>query len=252
MNPKDVIPVPHLRQAKNVLVIFPHPDDAELTAGGTVALLADEGATVTYAVVTDGGMGTFDPSVSSEQIATVRRKEQGDAASILGVSSVEWLGFKDGFLPDVETLREPMVHLIRKVKPDFVITLDPWLPYEAHPDHRKAAMAAIEASIYAAFPLAYPQHLKEGLAPWGVSGIAMALSVRPNTIINIEPTWDRKIAACLAHKSQFPIELWNTMYMPYIQAKSMEWGHEVGARVAETFKVMHPYHLHVMVDAWKV
>ncbi|MEX0975367.1 MAG: PIG-L deacetylase family protein [Bacillota bacterium] len=252
MNPKDVIPIPHLRQARNVLVIFPHPDDAELTAGGTVALLSGEGAAVTYAPVTDGSMGTFDPRFSREQIAAVRRREQEDAASMLGVKDIEWLGFRDGFLPDVETLREPMVKLIRRFQPDFVLTLDPWLPYEAHPDHRKTGMAAVEAVIYAAFPLAYPEHLQEGLVPWGVSGIAMALSARPNTFINVESTWDRKIAACLAHKSQFPLDLWNSMYMPYIQAKSMEWGREVGAGVAETFKVMHPYHLHVMVDAWKV
>ncbi len=252
MNPKDVIPVPHLRQAKNVLVIYPHPDDAELTAGGTVSLLADEGATITYAPVTDGCMGTFDPLVSPDQIAAVRRKEQEHAAAILGVKAIEWLGFRDGFLPDIEALREPMVKLIRKVKPDMVITLDPWLPYEAHPDHRKTSLAAVEACIYASFPLAYPEHLAEGIAPWGVSGIAMALSVRPNTFIDIESTWDRKIEACLAHKSQFPKELWETMYMPYIQAKSLEWGHEIGATKAESFKVMHPYHLHVMVDAWKV
>jgi len=252
MNPRDVIPVPHLRQAKNILCIVPHPDDAELAAGGTVAVLTSEGATATYAIVTDGGMGTFDPAVTGEQIAAVRRKEQEQAASHLGVTKVEWLGFCDGFLPEIETLREPMVKLIRKVKPDFVLTVDPWLPYEAHPDHRKTGMAAVEAAIFAGFPLAYPQHMQQGLLPWGVSGIAMAFSVRPNTVINIEPTWDRKIAACLLHKSQFPPDVWNTMYLPYIQAKSLEWGREIGAKVAETFKVMHPYHLHVMVDAWKV
>ncbi|MGE5579502.1 MAG: PIG-L deacetylase family protein [Bacillota bacterium] len=252
MNAKDVIPVPHLRQAKNVLCVVPHPDDAELAAGGTVAVLTGEGATVTYAVVTDGGMGTFDPTVSSSEIAAVRRKEQEEAAAVLGVTRVEWLGFRDGFLPEVDALREPVVRLIRQVKPDFVLTLDPWLPYEAHPDHRKTGLAAVEAVLYAGFPLAYPQHMQEGLTPWGVTGVALALSVRPNTVINIEETWERKINACLTHKSQFPPELWDSMYLPYIQGKCMEWGREAGARVAETFKVMHPAHLHVMVDAWKV
>lgn len=252
LNLKDLIPVPHLRQARNVLVIYPHPDDAELVAGGTIALLTGDGAAVTYAAVTDGDMGTFDPSVSREQIAAVRRNEQQDAASLLGVQKVEWLGFHDCFLPEIETLRRPMVRTIREVRPDFVITLDPWLPYESHPDHRKTAMAAVEAATFAAFPLAYPEDLKDGLTPWQVTGIAMALSTRPNTYINVETTWERKINACLCHKSQFPPDIWNTLYMPYLQAKSAEWGHEIGAGVAEAFKVLHPYHLHTIVDAWRM
>ncbi len=252
MNPRDLIPVPDLRQAKNLLCIFPHPDDAELAAGGTVALLTGEGAVVTYAPVTDGSLGAFDPGVTREQVAAVRRQEQKEAASSLGVARVAWLGFEDGFLPEVEAMREPMVKLIRSVRPDFLLTLDPWLPYEAHPDHRKSALAAVEAISYAALPLAYPEHLQEGLAPWGVTGVALAASAKPNTFINVESTWDKKIAACLMHKSQFPTDVWNAMYLPYIQAKSVEWGREAGARVAESFKVMHPYHLHMMVDAWKV
>jgi LmbE family N-acetylglucosaminyl deacetylase len=252
MNPKDLFPVPHLKQARNVLVIFPHPDDAELTAGGTIALLTADGATVTYAAVTDGSMGTFDPLMSREQVSAVRRSEQEEAAAVLGVAHVEWLGFRDGLLPEIEAVRRAIVRVIRKVRPDFVITLDPWLPYEAHPDHRKASMAAVEAVLYAPFPLAYPEDLRDGLVAWQVGGIALALSVRPNTVIGIESTWEAKLKACLCHKSQFPKDIWNSMYLPYLQAKCMEWGHEIGAKVAETFKVMHPYHLHVMVDAWKV
>ena len=252
MNPKDFIPVPHLRQARNVLVIVPHPDDAELAAGGTVALLTADGAQVTYVIATDGDMGTFDPLASREQVASIRRKEQEDAAKVLGVREVFWLGFPDGFLPDIEEVRGAMVRAIREVKPDFIITLDPWLPYEGHPDHRKASLAAVEAAMYAPFPLAYPEDFQEGLTPWQVSGIALALSVRPNTVIGIDAVWDKKIEACLRHKSQFPKEIWDSMYFPYIQAMSAEWGREVGARAAETFKVMHPYHLHTIVDAWKV
>ncbi|HHW18294.1 MAG TPA: PIG-L family deacetylase [Firmicutes bacterium] len=251
MNIKDLVPIPELRRARNVLVIFPHPDDAELVAGGTVALLTGEGATVTYAPVTDGGMGCFDPRASREEISRLRRKEQAEAAGILGVSHIEWLGFEDGRVPEPETLRKSMVSLIRRVRPDFVITLDPWLPYEAHPDHRRTAMAAVEACLFASFPLAYPEDLDKGFLPWQVTGIALALSTYPNTFINIEKTWDKKIQAILCHRSQFPEEVWNTFF-PYILAKSQEYGKEIGAKVAEVFKVLSPTHLHVMVDTWRV
>ena len=89
----DLIPIPNLLDAKNVLVIFPHPDDAELTAGGTVALLTEKGARVTYCCATDGSMGAFEPTVTREQVAAIRKQEQSEAARILGVEDVVWLEF---------------------------------------------------------------------------------------------------------------------------------------------------------------
>lgn len=227
-----LLSIPRLQEARNVLVIFPHPDDAELVAGGTIGLLAEQGATVTYAAVTDGNMGTFDPSMARKEIGSVRRKEQEAAAEILGIREVIWLGFNDGFIPGIETVRQSMVRIIRRVKPDFVITLDPWLPYEGHPDHRKPGLAAVEACMYASFPLAYPEHRSDGLTQWGITGIALGLSPKPNTYIGIDSTWDKKIQACLCHKSQFPEPLWNALYLPYIQAKCIEWGTPGGSENA--------------------
>lgn len=252
MDLKDLIPIPRLHEAKNVLVMFPHPDDAELTAGGTVALLSDGGAEVTYCSATDGSMGAHDPSMTREDVAAIRRQEQTEAASVLAVKDIEWLDFPDGFLPDIEILRQKMVTVIRKVRPDFLITLDPWLPYEAHPDHRKASLAAVEAAIYAAFPLAYPDDMKQGLLPHSVPGIAFVLSAHPNTAIDITGIWDRKMKACLCHKSQFPEPLWSAVVAPYITAKSMEAGRRIGATYAEDFKVVTPIHLHAMVDTWRM
>lgn len=252
MDIKDLIPTPNLLEAKNVLVIFPHPDDAELTAGGTVALLTSKGAKVSYCCATDGSMGCFDPSMTREKIAAIRKEEQARAAEALGVKDVHWLGFEDGFLPDIETVRRKMVAVIRLVKPDFIITLDPWLTYEAHPDHRKAAMAAVEAAMYAPFPLAYPEDIKKGQEPHSVGGIAFAVSSHPNTAIDITETWERKIAACLCHKSQFPEPVWNNVFAPILTAKAAEIGRKIGAAFAEDFKVMTMTHLHIFADAWRV
>lgn len=249
MDLKDLIPVPNLLEAKNVLVIFPHPDDAELVAGGTVAVLTDKGAKVTYCCATDGGMGSYDPTAARESVAAVRKEEQMAAARTLGVDSVRWLDFPDGFLPDIETVRQRMVTVIREVRPDFLITLDPWLTYESHPDHRKTSLAAVEAVLYASLPLAYPDDLN---VAHSVPGIALALSSRSNTAIDITGTWDRKIRACLCHKSQFPEAVWNSVYAPFIRAKSMEAGRAAGAKYAEDFKVLTPAHLHVMTDTWRM
>jgi LmbE family N-acetylglucosaminyl deacetylase len=252
MDLKDLIPSPKLMEAKNVLVIFPHPDDAELTAGGTVALLTGKGARVTYCATTDGSMGSFDPAVTRERVAEIRKEEQEEAAKVLGVKDVIYLGFPDGFLPDLETVRRKLVAVIRKVRPDFLITLDPWLTYEAHPDHRKTGMAAAEAALYASFPLAYPDDMKEGLRPHSVNGIAFAVSSHPNTVIDVTEAWDRKMSACLCHRSQFPGHIWRNVFAPVLTAKSMEIGRKIGVTYAEDFKVLTTTHLHIMADAWRM
>ncbi len=244
------IPVPEINEARNVLVVSPHPDDAELTAGGTIALLAEQGARIIYAMVTDGSRGGLSPNVSEAQVAATRRAEQLEAGEILGVANIMWLGFQDTQVPEPETVREPLISLIRKIQPDFVISLDPWLPYEAHPDHRRASMAAVEACLLAALPMVQPEDMALGLAPWQVTGIALALSVNPNTFIDIDSTWEKKVQALKCHKSQFPGHIWD-MFYPLILAKSQEYGRQANARTAEAFKVFTTTHLHIMVDTWK-
>jgi len=251
MQMKELLPTPELGEAKNVLVVFPHPDDAEIMAGGTVALLVQKGATVTYAPITDGEMGSFDPRATRNEIRDVRRKEQEEAAKTLGVQNIEWLGFQDGAVPEPEVVRKRVVSLIRAVKPDIVITLDPWMPYEAHPDHRRTAMGTVEACLYAPFPLAYPEDMEKGFMPWQVKGVAMALSTHPNTVVNIDSVWEKKVEALQCHKSQFPGEVWQLFYTA-LSIKSQEYGKEIGASFGEAFKVLSTTHLHVMVDAWRM
>ncbi|MBE3519192.1 MAG: PIG-L family deacetylase [Firmicutes bacterium] len=250
MHAKDLIPIPRLLSARNVLVIFPHPDDAELAAGGTIALLAKNGASVTYVCATDGSLGSLDPAIAPELIAQIRKKELEAAAEVLGVKEIIWLGYRDGYAPEPPEMRPKMVSIIRKVQPDFVITLDPWLAYEAHPDHRKVSMAAVEACMYASFNHAYPEDRERGLGPWSVTGVALGFTPAPNTFVDVGPTWDTKIQAILCHKSQFPEHIWSQV-SPYMHLKAQEYGKEIGKEFAEPFKVLSLMHLHVNIDAWR-
>jgi LmbE family N-acetylglucosaminyl deacetylase len=244
------IPIPDLRQAKNLLVVSPHPDDAEIAAGGTIALLAEAGARITYAMVTDGSRGGLEPGVPEAQLAATRRAEQEQAAEVLGVDDIIWLGFEDTEVPGPEVVREPLISLIREIQPDFVISLDPWLPYEAHPDHRRTSMAAVEACLFAGLPMVQPEDLERGLIPRQVTGVALALSPKPNTFIGIDRTWEKKVQALRCHRSQFPSQVWE-MFYPVILAKSQEYGNKANATVGEAFKVLTTAHLHVMVDTWE-
>src|SRR5450756_803062 len=122
----------HSPKFKSVLVVSAHPDDPDFGAGGTIAKLAKDGARVTYAIVTDGSQGGEDPNQKDSELIAIREKEQKAAARVLGVRKVEFLGYKDGHLsPDLK-LRHDIVRMIRKYKPELVITPVSYTHLRAH------------------------------------------------------------------------------------------------------------------------
>src|SRR5258708_40353317 len=133
----------HSTKFKNVLVVSAHPDDPDFGSGGTIAKLAKDCARVTYAIVTDGSQGGEDPKQKDSELGAIRQKEQKAAARGLGVKKVGFLGYKDGHLsPDLK-LRHDIVRLVRKYKPELVITHTPGRVLDApigrsHPDHLPA------------------------------------------------------------------------------------------------------------------
>lgn len=238
--------IPSLEDKRKILCFQPHADDTDIMAGGTIAKLIREGAKVIYVSTTDDRIGTFDANFWPESLAKVRRAEQQEAAKILGVNRLEWLDYRDSeFLPTYEA-RGRFVELIRKHRPDIVMTTDPWLPYEAHPDHRYTGMIAYEACLFASFPHAYPEHLRNGLKPHNVQAIAFFATNHPNTWVDVTDYVELKLQAIRAHRSQFE-ENWE-MLAERIKAKMKELGSEKGYKYCETFKVLGPDHWHVNID----
>jgi len=95
-----------------------------------------------------------------------------------------------------------------------------------------------------------PEDLAQGSGPWQVEGVSLALSPKPNTFIDIDASWEKKLEALKCHESQFPQQIWEAFF-PIISAKCEEYGAAIGARRAEAFKTVTPTHLHVMPDTWK-
>jgi LmbE family N-acetylglucosaminyl deacetylase len=255
---KDLIPIPDLEAAREVLCIQPHPDDLEIGAGATVAKLVKAGAHVTYVTVTDGGLGSIDLTTTRAKVAAIRRGEQERAAAGLGVTDLIWLGYPDaGAFPPME-LREHLMDLIREHRPQAVLLPDPWLPYEAHPDHRAVGLVAAEAILFAGFPT------EESRGPrtkgHDVGTVAFYFTAKPNTFVDVDQTWDQKLAAIKTHESQFN-ENTLAMFSLYFDVKARENAEaarkkatELGGPAptmekAEAFKVLTPIHLHVNVDA---
>jgi LmbE family N-acetylglucosaminyl deacetylase len=120
------------------MIIAPHPDDAEFGIAGTVARWTDEGKDVVYVICTNGNKGSDDPEMHPSMLAEIRETEQLAAAAVLGVKEVVFLREEDQSLEDTPEFRKALVRLIRKYKPEFVASTDPYRRYLWHRDHRIA------------------------------------------------------------------------------------------------------------------
>src|SRR5579883_828403 len=128
--------------APRVLIVMAHPDDGEFMCGATIARWAREGYDIHYCILTNGDVGTRDPHMTREQLAATRQAEAQEAARRLGVHhDVIFLNYVDSMLEPSLDLRRDVTRVIRRTRPDIVITQDPSTYYHGqsyinHPDHR--------------------------------------------------------------------------------------------------------------------
>ena len=187
----------------DIMVISPHADDAEFGAAGSVAVWTKAGKNVAYVICTDGDKGTTDRKVAPADLIAQRKIEQKNAADILGVSKVVFLGFPDQGLEDSDTFRKPIVRLIRKFRPSIIVTTDPYRRYFWHRDHRITGQVVLDAVYpYARDHLTYPELLEEELEPHKVKEVLFWGAEDINYRCDITETFDLKIAALYCHKSQ--------------------------------------------------
>ncbi len=193
---------------KEILVILAHPDDPEFFLGASIARWIDAGHLVRYVLLTKGDKGAKDESLSKEDICRIRMEEQQNAAAFLGVASVDFMDYEDGYLiPDL-TMRRQVVRWIRRYKPDILVTCDPttYFPnghYINHPDHRNAGQVVIDA----VFPgsgnvFFFPELLEEGLRPHEVEEVWMSLTHQPDVALDVTDFAQTKLEALKQHASQ--------------------------------------------------
>ncbi len=186
-----------------LMVVTPHPDDAEFGVAGTVARLTSEGRKVVYVVCTNGDKGTSDRNMKPAELAKIREKEQTAAAKLLGVKDVVFLRFPDQSLEDSDKFRKALVRVIRLYQPFAVVTADPYRKYMWHRDHRITGLVTLDAVFpYARDHLSYPELLDEGLEPHKVREIWFWGSDDINYRLDVTDTFDIKLAALGCHKSQ--------------------------------------------------
>ena len=197
-----------MTEQAQVMVITPHPDDAEIGAAGTVARWVAEGKSVIYVVCTNGDKGTVDTNMKPDELARIREQEQLAAAKVLGVKEVIFLRHPDQGLEDTPEFRKEIVRLIRRYRPETVVTTDPYRRYVWHRDHRITGQVTLDAVFpYARDFLSYPDLLEQGLQPHKGREVLLWASEDPNYRSDITNTFAIKMAALRCHHSQVGDEL---------------------------------------------
>ncbi len=149
-------------------------------------------------------------------------------------------------------VRADLLAVIRDVRPDAIFTTDGWLPYEAHRDHRETGLVAAEAAIlYGLTRL--PSSDPAIDAAWAASGgpdlryVAFYYTATPNTIVDIDASWERKAAAVAEYHAQFePAEIPELVAALDARSRAVAdlAGGSFSGRRAEALTVLHPGALH--------
>jgi bacillithiol biosynthesis deacetylase BshB1 len=217
----------------DVLVIAPHPDDAELGAAGAIMRLLDEGKRVGILDLTSGEPT---PHGSLE----LRARETAAATKILGVSWRENLGLPNRSLEPTLAARGKLAEVIRRTRPRWLFA-----PYweDAHPDHVAATQLVEAARFWAKLTksdLAGEPHHPERIYYYYC--VHLKLAPQPAFVLDISRYWERKLAAIAAYESQFitgrPTE--PPTFLDRLRDEAAYWGKAIGTRYGEPFATREP------------
>jgi LmbE family N-acetylglucosaminyl deacetylase len=218
------------------LAVYAHPDDADVGCGGTLARWAKGGSAVHLIVCTDGGKGTRDPAVEPPKLAAERADELEESSGIIGLATVDNLGFPDGELLDTDEFRRTLVARVRALRPDVVCGHDPTAiffgqDYFNHRDHRIAGLALLDAVAPAA---ALPHYFPDAGPPHQVSAVLLSGTLEPDDWVDVSDTIETKAAAVECHRSQFAGQ--NGWAGEAVRRRAAEEGRRAGVAYAEGFR----------------
>lgn len=222
----------------SALAVYAHPDDPEVSCGGTLARWAAAGAEVHVVVCAAGDKGSSDPAARPEELARRRAAEVEAANAVLGTAGSHLLGHPDGEVENTSALRAELVALVRRLRPQVVVCPDPTAVffgsrYFNHRDHRQVGWATLDAVAPAAanpyyFPDAGPAHQ--------VDAVYLSGTLEPDLWVEITGTIDAKAEALLCHASQLGET--GEWLRQVVQQRAEEGGRIAGVPYAEGFRVL--------------
>src|SRR5580692_6911553 len=219
-----------------VLAVYAHPDDADVACGGSLARWAKAGSTVHLVVCTDGGKGTMDPAVEPRELAAARAAELESSSALIGLSSIENLGFLDGELTDSDDFRRTLVERVRRFRPEIVCGHDPTAVffgqnYFNHRDHRIAGAALLDAVAPAA---ALPHYFPDAGPAHQVLTVLLSGTLEPDEWVDVTNTIETKAAAVECHRTQFAGQ--DGWAGEAVRRRAAEEGRRAGVTYAEGFR----------------
>jgi LmbE family N-acetylglucosaminyl deacetylase len=185
------------------LAIVAHPDDLEFGSAAAIARWTGQGKQIIYCLVTSGEAGI--DAMAPAQARLVREAEQRAAAAVVGVEVVEFLGQPDGIVEYGLPLRRTLARVVRRHRPEIVITInfrDTWDGAGAlnQADHRATGWAVLDAVRDAGNRWVFPELLAEGLEPWGgVTQVWAAGSPEARHGVDVTATFAHGVASLRAH-----------------------------------------------------
>lgn len=223
---------------RRAIVVAAHPDDLECCCAGALLQLMARGVEVFSINCTLGDIGAPAGGILRPALATTRLRETEEAARLLGLASTLNLGHHDGeLLPDLE-LRAQLARLYRVTQADTLFTFDPYWPGQIHPDHRAAGQAALDAYMPSKMPLYRPEQLREVGAGLGALQRVFLFSTErdPDVFVDVTAVFPTKLAACMAHVSQFPKGEESLQWLKQMDQRS---GERIGVAYAESYRRMN-------------
>lgn len=222
----------------SALVVYAHPDDPEVSCGGTIARWAAAGCEVHVVVCAAGDKGSSDPAQPADELVRRRAEEAAAAGAVLGVRGHHLLGHLDGELENTAALRAELVGLVRRLRPSVVVCPDPTAvffgsSYFNHRDHREVGWACLDAVAPAA---ANARYFPDAGPPHQVDAVYLSGTLEPDVWVEITSTIEAKAQALLCHASQLGET--GEWLRQAVHQRAEEGGRMAGVAYAEGFRVL--------------
>jgi N-acetylglucosamine malate deacetylase 1 len=216
-----------------ILIVGAHPDDADIKAGGTAAKWCALGHVVRLVSLTDGRAGH--QTMHGPSLARRRRAEAQAAAAVIG-ATYEVCDQPDGELDDRLECRHQVIRLIRRFRPDLIIT---HRSTDYHPDHRFAGLLVQDASYLVTVPAICPDvpHLpRSPLILYFSDSFKKPCRFEPHVVVDIDDEFDLLVAMLHCHQSQFyewlPYNAGHLDQVPEHETARREWlAERIGRRL---------------------
>jgi LmbE family N-acetylglucosaminyl deacetylase len=239
MEPEPLPPLPE--DWTRALAIVAHPDDLEFGAAAAIARWTGQGKDIGYCMVTSGEAGI--DGLHPDECRTVREAEQVESARLVGVSTVEFLGLPDGVLEYGVPLRRVLAEVVRRHRPEIVITGNFRDTFGGRnlnqADHIAVGRAVLDAVRDAGNRWVFPEQLTDGLEPWGgVTAVWAAASPDSTHGVDTTDTFDAGVASLEAHAAYIDGLGWeNWDAREFLEGFSRQIGQRMGVPLATSFEV---------------